>query len=146
MITAPTGWTSIGTQVSNGSAITQRSFWHVTQAPASEPTSYAFKLSAQKPSAAGMVAFSGVRAANPIQTAASASGKSVSASAPAVSATYATRRIVAATFVDTAPLSFSAAVTERWERPSGANEHRGGRGRGAGGTDRTGHRRRHRRE
>ena len=117
-VTAPSGWTVVGSPVLYpGGQVSMRSFWHV--ATASEPASYTFTLSQKRRASGGMLAYSGVTAANPIERSANATGKTLTATAPQATASYVTRWIATVTFQSKDALTWSADVTERWERPTG---------------------------
>ena len=121
VVTAPAGWTAVAPPLLYpGGQTSLRSFWHV--ATASEPPSYTFTLNTRRRTSAGMIAYSGVKAPNPIAATADASGKTVVATAAQASSSLPTRWIATVSFHAKDPLTFSANVTERWELPT-ANEN-----------------------
>ena len=115
VVTAPSGWTAIGAPIVDaGNKVSLRSFWHT--AAAGEPASYTFTLDSKRRAAGGILAYSGVRAANPIDASATGQGKTLAATAPPATATYDTRWIFAAAFHGPEALSFSTQVTQRWQK------------------------------
>ena len=124
IVTPPAGWTLIRASRYTGGQVSMHSFWHV--AGATEPPSYTFTLSTRKRSYAGIVAYSGVTAANPIATSVGSEGHSLAATAPSATAgSYDTRWIFAATFDSKDPLTFSPDVTKRWSLPNLGGENTG---------------------
>lgn len=119
--TPPAGWSAIKVTDSPTRQVTVRSFFHI--AGPSEPASYAFANTPHKETTIGILAYSGVRAASPIEASAGAGGKTATATAPVVNASFDTRRMVAVAWNAKDPFTFTGA-TEVWQ------EHTGG---GAGG-------------
>jgi predicted ribosomally synthesized peptide with SipW-like signal peptide len=125
-VTPPSGWTAFGGMIASTpevEQVSQRAFHRV--AGANEPPSYTFRFNRTKNATAGISAYSGVRASDPIDASANADGHTPNfgggpptAKAPSATARYDTRRLVAATFAEDGgfnPLSFDG-VTEHWDR------------------------------
>ena len=103
--TAPAGWSLVRLDIS-GSTIRQVVFMHV--AGASEPASYTFTMSKSSSAAGGIVAYSGVDAADPIDThGGQANTSSTSITAPSISTTGSNRMLVG--FFGTAVLTSETA-------------------------------------
>jgi hypothetical protein len=114
--TPPVGWIPIATVDSPTRQVTLRSWYHV--AGPNEPASYTFTDNPQHETSIGIVAYSGIRAANPIDGSASASGKSATATAPTATASFDTHRIVAVGFNSKNTIVFSGA-TASWQKATG---------------------------
>ncbi|MBC7708277.1 hypothetical protein H7Y63_03570 [Polaromonas sp.] len=85
-ITAPSGWTLIGTSPS-ANKYTMSLYYHVVAS--GDPTSYSWSFSPNSTATGGITAFSGVATASPIDvTTSQANGTSTSHSAPSVTASY----------------------------------------------------------
>ena len=93
VITAPSGWTQTATQA-NGTTSRLTVFRRV--ATAAEPASYTFTWTGAEKAAAGIVAYTGVDQANPIDVTATATGASSTTHvAPSVTTTGPNRLVVA---------------------------------------------------
>ena len=124
-VTPPSGWTPFGGIVVSTpevEQVSQRAFWRV--ADLGEPSEYTFRFDRVKDSTAGISAYSGVEANNPIDSTAKNDGHTESfgtprVNAPPANATYDTRRIVATTWAEISPfgnpLTFNG-VNEHWDR------------------------------
>lgn len=114
-IEPPSGWNLIRNTDSPLGSVRLNSYWR--KAGAFEPPYYTFVLFPGNASTAGILAYSGVTAFNPIAASAEASGKSASATAPTANTSQDGRRIVAAVFNRDSPLTFTGA-TVAWQRES----------------------------
>jgi len=113
-VSAPTGWTLVGSTSNTGVRTTM--FWRL--ATGSDPTSWTFTLSALQKAAGQMVAYSGVHQTFPIDvSAAAATVSGTSHAAPLVTTTEANRLIITVASV-AAATSFTPAVstTERVDK------------------------------
>ncbi|MGH2477889.1 MAG: Ig-like domain-containing protein, partial [Candidatus Limnocylindrales bacterium] len=110
----PAGWTLVRVDIS-GSTVRQAVFVHV--AGGSEPASYTFTMTKSESAAGGIVAYSGVDTANPIDVhGGQTNASSTSMTAPSITTTGPNRLLVA--FFGTATLTSQiapAGMTERFD-------------------------------
>src|SRR5690242_1278290 len=89
-ITAPSGWTPIGSQTNNGTTIGQQAFWKLAGTAAADPGPYIFTLSNQQRADGAIISYSGVHATTPINASgAQANAASTSVQAPSIMTTVA---------------------------------------------------------
>lgn len=113
-ITPPTGWTVVGSTSNTGVRTTM--FWRV--ATGSDPTSWAFTLSASQKAAGQIIAYTGVHTTYPIDVLATATTPSGTAHpAPQVTTTEANRLILTVASVATnTSFTPAASTTERVDK------------------------------
>ncbi|HEX8939789.1 MAG TPA: cadherin-like domain-containing protein, partial [Candidatus Limnocylindrales bacterium] len=112
-ITPPTGWTQVVVTRTGSSktGLTQIVFRRFVAS--AEPTSYVFSLSGKQNVVAGIVAYRGVDASNPIDASAGQSGSGSSPSAPSVTTSSTSDMLIAV---------FGSAVGVTFNPPSGMSE------------------------
>jgi hypothetical protein len=119
-ITPPAGWTLVRLDAS-GSTVRQAVYVHI--AGGSEPASYTFTLSSAQSAAGGILAYTGVDPANPIDaTGGQANAASTSITAPSITTTGTNRMLVglfatAALTSETAPAGRSNGSPSRFPEP-----------------------------
>jgi hypothetical protein len=121
-VTPPAGWSAVtGANVAAGVVLRQITFVKVTTAADVAAGSFAFDLGGTSRAAGGLLAYSGVDTATPIDVAASTASAAagISATAPAVTTTYLRAKVLAITgWASNAPITPDPATTERYEDAS----------------------------
>ena len=114
-VTAPSGWTQVGSDNNNGTSVGQRVYSKV--ATGSEPSSYTWILSSLKKAAGGISGYRGVDTSSPVDAVAFGAGSGTSLTAPSVDPTVRSTRVVRlfGTLANTT-LSAPTGLTERYER------------------------------
>src|SRR5205823_1939677 len=104
-VIAPAGWTLVRSDA-NGTTITQRVYVHVVGA--SEPASYSWTWGSAQGASGGIVAYSGVDNANPVDVSGGQTGAGTAVAAPSVTTTAANELLVGF-FGTAAAATFTAA-------------------------------------
>jgi hypothetical protein len=118
-VTTPSGWTVIKS-VAQGTALRQVTYYKV--ATGSEPVSYSWSLGSSRAASGGIVDYSGVNTAVPIDATASAGGESGNAAAPSVTTSAANDLVlVAASFATATTVTPGASTTEQVDVKSASN-------------------------
>lgn len=117
-VTAPSGWTAIGS-LTQGSTIQLTSYKVVGT---SEPSSYSWSLGSKRAASGGIAAYSGVNQTVPVDATATATGASGNASAPSATTSASGDLVLSvASFGAVATVTPDASTVERFEVASGSN-------------------------
>jgi hypothetical protein len=115
-LTPPAGWTVIQ-DTTQGAAIRQITYYRV--AGSSEPASYSWSLGSTRQASGGIIAYSGVNTAAPIDASASASAASGNAGASSVTTSAANDKVIVASgFNINTTVTAPAGTTQRYTMSS----------------------------
>ena len=109
-ITPPAGWTQVA-RTDNDVNVTLISYWKI--AGSQEPSNYSWVIDKQTRAAGGITRYSGVDPNDPIDTVASSTGLSSTATAPAITTSAANEEVVSL---------FATNVSKTFSTPTGMNQ------------------------